>query len=967
MSHSLDIEGWRRAEVLFEAALDWPEPERATFLERACAGDDHLQEAVASLLHRDSGDTSFLETPLFQPQSLESSPGPENQWVGRRLGVYQVAQPIGAGGMGCVYLGERVDGEVEQQVAIKVLREEAESSYLLRALRRERQILADLDHPNIARYLDGGTTPGGRPYLVMEYLDGPTLVQFCDAARLDVSQRLELFRKVCDAVDHAHRHLVVHGDLKPSNILVTEAGEPKLLDFGIAELLDASKSEPGAPEAIGRFFTPSYASPEQCAGEPASTASDVYSLGVLLFQLLTGLRPRDLSVISIGANDRPRTVDRPSTAIAPSAAAVASRGPEDDRTLEPPEFRAEVRNATPRQLRRRLAGDLDHIVQRCLHRRPADRYRSVGELAEDVHRHLHRLPVVARSPRWSYRLGRFVVRHPLGVALSSLALLALAGLGLGIVQQSRVVAEERDRAQESSAEAEEVTSFLTEAIELSDPFYRSDSDLNPGDRVTVNEVLDFSAEKIRRRFTDRPTLQARLMATIGTVYGSLARTDEAEALHRDALAIRYRHAAERPGELIDSLNGLVFILVDTGRLSEAAPLAEEAVARSRRLEPEDGVRLAESLTNSAMLDYFGGDLVVAEDGLREALSLRAAWLPPDAEDQILNRTYLARVLSQRGKLDEAESFVREALEICLRAERRDHVRLSTVFGDLAWLLTEKGDHAGAEPYYRQALEILESKFESGHPSVIEARGGLGLFLREKGDLAGAEEALRANLAERRANAETQPTGLAITLNNLGLVFADAGRPKEAEPLFREALTIATSNGGDSRRSLPSVLRNLADVLRAMGKPALAEPLLRDAADLLRDGVGSDSPRFANALTSLAAVLVDLERFDEALDLGRQAEGILVAALPAGHRRIALARGAIGAALTGLGQFEEAEPLLLQGLEDLRRTTARHPRAVRAARLRLVQLYDAWGRPADADRHRRPDDLQVGASSAVGTE
>ncbi|MEO1369992.1 MAG: tetratricopeptide repeat protein, partial [Acidobacteriota bacterium] len=395
---------------------------------------------------------------------------------------------------------------------------------------------------------------------------------------------------------------------------------------------------------------------------------------------------------------------KPDAAPSPSDAAGAEVPAE--KGVDPPAIRAELRATTPRELRRQLRGDLDAVVGRCLAAAPADRYRSAADVEEDLRRHLFGLPVLAQPPRWTYRWGKFVRRHRVGVALGTVAVLALLAAGVQIVRQNAVVVAERDLAEEARAEAEEVTRFLTEAIELADPYYRPDVDLEPGVDVTVREVLEYSALKIDDRFVDRPTLQARLLHTIGTVYGSLSRPDEAEALHRKALELRRARAGDRPLELVDSLNGLVFTYVDSGRLEQAASPVAEAVELSRGAGEDGVVHLAESLTNAGMLGFFKGEMATAEEHLREALEIRRVALPPDHQGQILGRTYLARVLTRRGQLDEAEALLHEALDICLRAEGKDHARYTSVAGDMAWLLTVKGQHEEAEVYYREALEIL---------------------------------------------------------------------------------------------------------------------------------------------------------------------------------------------------------------------------------------------------------------------
>ncbi|MEM1182628.1 MAG: tetratricopeptide repeat protein [Acidobacteriota bacterium] len=938
-----DLDLWRRAEILFEAALDWPPAQRGRFLERACGRDSTLRRAVESLLRHDEESPDFLEKPILAPaigegsdEALEESDGEglDDRWIGRTLGAYRLVRRLGAGGMGVVFLAERTDGEVDQQVAVKILHDANFGGAFLRALRRERQILVRLDHPHIARAFDGGTTEEGLPFVVLEYLDGLPITEYCDTGRLGVAERLELFRKVLGAVDYAHRHLVVHRDLKPSNILVNRAGEPKLLDFGIAKLLDEPRLEERT-QTQDRFLTPSYASPEQMSGEPASTASDVYALGVLLHELLTGLRPVDVGTKG----------EDPSPSSAVTLVETSTAGG------DAPPIRAELRGTTPEGLRRQLKGDLDAIVGRCLESSPHDRYRSASDLEEDLRRHVFGLPVLAQAPRWTYRLGKFVRRHRLGVALASLAVAALLAAGVQIVRQSYEVARERDLAEEAREEAEEVTTFLTEAIQLSDPYYRPDLDLEPGVDVTVREVLEYSASKIEDRFVDRPTLQARLLHTIGTVYGSLSRPEESEALHRKALELRRQRVDERPLELVESLNGLVFIYVDSGRLELAAEPVAEAIALSRGAAEAGLVHLSESLTNGGMLAFFRGELEAAEQHLREALDIRRAALPPDHQGQILGRTYLARILTRRGSLDEAESLLDEAMAICLEAEGKDHARYTSVAGDLAWLLTVKGEHAKAEAYYRDALEILNQKFGPDHSRTLEARGALGMALVEAGDLPQAEEILRDNIARRQRVRPDDTYGAALAINNLALILMSNGRPQDAEPLFRQGLQLLEASGEQGARDINVIQRNLARALLANGRAAEAEPLYLEALATLRKEQAEGTWRYGSGLSGLAGVLLALDRLDEALETASQGEAVLVEALPEGHVRIANVRRVRGAVLTALGRYDEAEAALLESYAVLEKVAEAEPNHFRRVRSRLVELYDAWGRPELAGPYR----------------
>ncbi len=404
---------WRRACDLFEMALARRKGQREAFIQRACGADAVLRRAVEALLEEDAlSDEDSLEPSARPPLPLVSATFEE----GSRIGSYRLSRALGEGGAGRVFLAERADGEVEQRVALKLACGDPPQQRLVRLLRWERQILARLEHPNIVRFLDSGSTASGAPYFVMEYVDGVAITEYCDGCRLSIDGRLELFLTLCRAVEHSHRNLIIHRDLKPGNILVTDEGQVKLLDFGIAEFLGAPQDEAMGPTSPRkRFFSPSSASPEQLAGEAMSTASDIFSLGILLFRLLTGCRPFEPTGKS--APEALAALRRGSSRPPSEEVAVAGRG---DLAL--------ARNTTSSGLERRLRGDLDDIVLKCLRPKPSDRYGSVGELAEDVSRNLRCLPILARPPGLGRRLRSFLHRNAAAIVatLSTGALLLVS-------------------------------------------------------------------------------------------------------------------------------------------------------------------------------------------------------------------------------------------------------------------------------------------------------------------------------------------------------------------------------------------------------------------------------------------------------------------------------------------------------------------------------------------------------------
>jgi serine/threonine protein kinase len=495
-----DAERWERARRVFAAALIHDPAEWEAFLAEACEGDETLRREVAELLagHRESD--GFLDRPSLGPPATLAPPA--DPLVGRRIGSYRVLHPLGRGGMGAVYLGVRADDAFRKRVALKILPPGSEGKELVRRFRTERQILAALDHPNIAKLLDGGTTGDGLPYFVMEYIEGKPIDAFCDDARYGVDERLALFRTVCAAVQFAHQNLVLHRDLKPANILVGAAGTPKLLDFGIAKLLNPELGSTIEPTAVGkRLVTPRFASPEQLAGEPVATASDVFSLGVLLYHLLAGRSPHRIH------RDDPVEIIR----------AVCEGEPEPPSTVfleggDELAAASKARGAEPGKLRRKLAGDLDAVVLKALAKNLKDRYASVEQLSEDVRRYLAHLPVAAAGGAPAYRLRKWLRRHALPVAAASILVAAILAAGVAVGNRREVVPESR-------------------IFEIPAPS-------RPGESADARFILDAAAERISARLDGDPELAAELLEVVAVLFRDLGDPERAEPLVEEALRLR---------------------------------------------------------------------------------------------------------------------------------------------------------------------------------------------------------------------------------------------------------------------------------------------------------------------------------------------------------------------------------------------------------------------------------------------
>jgi eukaryotic-like serine/threonine-protein kinase len=855
---------WTRIKEILAGALELEAPARAGFLAAACGADAALRREVESLLAEEASLGDFLTEPIF---SLHGEPEPvEDPNLGRVVGSYRLVRRLGHGGMGTVYLGERADGHFEQQVAVKLIKRGMDSDEILRRFRDERQILATLVDDHVARLYDGGTTEDGLPYFVMEYVEGEPIDRYCDRRGLSIGERLRLFHAVCDAVHVAHQNLVVHRDLKPGNVLVTADGVPKLLDFGIAKLLTADGGAADAPTVLGAAlpFTPGYASPEQMRGEPVTTASDVYSLGVLLYVLLTGRRPYDADTLRpdvwaqlICEQEPPkpstavrRPLERPTAAGEPGAA-VAEAPPAEASPA------AAMRDGDRRRLRRRLTGDLDTIVMTAIAKDRRHRYGSAEQLAEDVRRHLEGLPVRARPLTLRYRAGKFVRRHGWGVGVAAAAVALLVGFAVTMTVQRNRTAVERDRAQR-------VTEFLVDSFEVSNPGHAK------GEEITARAVLDQGAARIGAELAGQPLTEATLDDAMGRVYRNLGLFDQAKPLLEAALRLREAALGPDHPDTTTSRVHLSLVLRDLGDAAGAERLLREAIPALERHRSEPG-----------------GELALSQ-GLHN----------------------LASLLADRGQYDEAEADFRRALAIKRRLlEGRSDADLATTLNSLGKLMNDRGRLDQAEPLFREALAVRRAVHGPIHPEVSTALNNLATLLAEKKDYREAGALYEEDLALRRKLYGDDDSHVAVALNNLALLRQDEGDLAAAEPLFRQALAILEKTFGDAHPNVAVARRNLAALLAARGQPAACEEQARPALASLQAKFKPD------------------------------------------HWRVADAESVLGGCLVGLGRLAEAEPLLVKGYEGVVKVQGDATSYARDARARLVALYEAWGRPDQAERYR----------------
>jgi eukaryotic-like serine/threonine-protein kinase len=708
---------WQRVRELFHRALDEPAGARAAWLAREC-GDDGLRDQVLALLAAAEQAGDLLEDGIAR-SAPEVAALRQTAPAGLRIGSYRITTELGRGGMGAVYLAVRDDAEFEQQVAIKLIKRGMDTEEILRRFLVERQILATLVHPNIARLLDGGSTADGRPYFVLEHIAGRPITEHCAARNLGREERLRLFLPVARAVAFAHRHLVVHRDLKPANILVGDDGVPKLLDFGIAKLLDPAWHEgpagqnpalPGTPATVegSQPRTPEYASPEQIAGGSITTATDVYGLGLLLGELLTGSRP-----------------GRAATGEAVLAAPPA-----------------------------RLPGDLDCILQKALAREPARRYASAADFADDVDRFLARQPVAARRPTLSYRLTSFVRRHK----LASAAALALAVLALVAAVQAVALARESARVEGQRRRAEALASFLIDLFRVADP------GRSRGTTVTVRELLDAGTRQLlgegsaapgwlpgtRQRLGGEPESRAGLLDAVGEVYQNLGLYPEARAALERALALR-RRATGRAAELERAETQVLLAAVrrEQGDLAAAEAQARQALAIFEARGLATHSYLPAALNNLGAILAKKRRLPEAEAVYRRALAVYEQREGPDSASVANCFNNLAQVRRDRGDLAGARTLFGRALALWQATLGPEHAKAATARNGLAGTLFLEGRLGEAERQYRQALALRRKVLPRDHPDLANSLVGLGAVLVRQGEAARAEPLLAEALALRR--------------------------------------------------------------------------------------------------------------------------------------------------------------------------------------------------------------------------
>ncbi|GMQ81677.1 MAG: hypothetical protein BMS9Abin05_1112 [Rhodothermia bacterium] len=857
---------WSEIESILDEALEVAPDEQISVVDRLCADDEELRSSVMSLLKAGEKVSDFLEEPerkKFEQALVELAANDANDDdeetdpnLNRTVGPYRLIRRLGRGGMGQVYLGVRADDTFDKFVAVKIIRRGMDTEEILQRFRTERRILASLVHPNIARLLDGGATEDGLSYFVMDFVDGETITEFADEHRLSVQDRLDLFQKVCSAVHYAHQNLIVHRDLKPSNILVTADGEVKLLDFGIAKFLRPEDEDFTVPitRTDVRIMTPEYASPEQARGDVITTASDVYQLGILLYELLTGGRPynfateRKAEIEKIICETEP---ERPSTAITHVT-------PADDVELDV----SEMRGTPIERLRKQLSGDLDRIVLMALRKEADRRYQSADQFLEDIQRYLNGLPVQAQRDTWVYRSGKFIRRHKIGVAASIAVAVLLVAVSVLALRSAITTARQNREIQIALEKKNQITDLMIDIFEVSDP------EISRGQDITARELLDRSAERIERELADHPDVQAAMLHAIGTVYLKIGLSEKSKPMLDRALMMqREIYGDTDSDELAQTIYDLATWYEEQGEDEISEELHLEALAMRERLYEAPNAAIAQSLHELGVVYYeLTGNNDEAERLWRAALDMRLALEGPESRDISETMVNLAVVLQDKGDFDGAEQYYRKALAMQRKLLGDDHPFVATTLYNLGSLLFDMGSFAEAELYVREALDLRTTLYGQDHRLVANGMNMLGQILYNTDDLVEAESLLRRALRLHQADYGQIHPRVGRDMQILARVLGKRGNEEEAAELLGSAIKVFGEFFPNGHWLLAESQVDLAKLRLGRNRLSEAEELLRSSTLLYTDLYGEDSKESVDTGLLLGISLARAGDFDEAEDL-----------------------------------------------------------------------------------------------------
>ena len=927
---------WQEVSPYLDEALEIAPERRAAWLLSLSERDARLAAMVETLLLQQER----LEQESFLERSLLHEPATR---AGQTIGAYTLVSQIGQGGMGSVWLAQQ-SAPLQRQVAIKLIRWGMYDDTLLHRFQAERQSLAVMDHPAIAKVFDAGSTPEGQPYFVMEFVPGVPITDYCDEKKLKIPSRLELFVKVCEGVQHAHQKAIIHRDLKPANILVTEVDGkpvPRIIDFGLAKAVNPDITGETLNTLMGGFVgTPGYISPEQCdpAAQDIDTRTDVYSLGVVLYVLLTGSLPFDTQEWKDKPFDEVLRRLREDDPVRPSTKVST------DRRASP--ATAEARGVEPRQLMSVLRGDLDWITMKALEKDRSRRYGSPSDFAADIRRYLNHEAVMAAPPSLSYRARKFARRYRLALITASAFALVLIVAAAVSTRQSIRANREAVRANREAAVAQAVNDFLQrDLLAQASAATQSGPKTKPDPDLKVRTALDRAAERIEGKFAKQPEVEAAIRNTIGLTYTDLGLFPEAVKQLKQALDLRRRVLGPEHPDTLKSMNYLTSVYIDQQRYAEAEGLDTQILEIRRRvLGPEHPDTLA-SMNHLAIIYWGQGKYARSESLNSQALEIYRRVLGPEHPDSLKSMSNLAVTYIDEGKYAEAEALDTQILEIRRRVLGPEHPDTLMSMGNLANLYDAQGKYAEAEALDSQTLEIRRRVLGPEHPRTLDSLNNLANIYDNEGKYAQAE-ALHSQALEieRRVLGPEHPDTI-NSMNNLANVYGDEGKYAQGETLQSQTFEMYRRVLGPEHPFTLYSLSDLAVMYQRQGKYSLAEKYTAQVLAGRRHALGSQHPHTMVSAADLALAYVSQGKFKDSEPLAREALEFEQKKQPDDWQRFR-AESLLGASLAEEKKYAEAEPLLVEGYQGMvarkDHVAARDRYQLQLARQWLVQLYKASG-------------------------
>ncbi len=912
---------WNEIQKLFDMALELNEDTRKDFLKSKCGANAELYEEVLSLLNEDNKIHPVLNKKASELINVEE----KLNLIGKQIGSYKIIKEIATGGMGSVFLAERCDGVFEQKVALKIIKPGLSTIPIIRRFQNERQILANLHHPNIAKLFDGGVTEDRRPFFTMEYVDGIPIDEYCDNNKLSINERLNLFIKVCSAVQYAHNNLVVHRDLKPNNILIQKDGTIKLLDFGISKVLSAESEQSDLPtitQAEINLITPEYSSPEQIKNSNISVSTDVYSLGLILYKLLIGRNAHKFESRTFSEFEKvicEQNISKPST--------ILIKQKEEVNELSDLNI-YKSRKTNQKRLKNILSGDLDNICLMALRKEPERRYASVEMLAYDVQRYLDNLPILARKESPIYSTKKFIVRHKAAVITAVVLFFIVNGLILFYTIQLK---KERDKATLEAKKSAQVSSFLQDLFLVSDP------NESKGKTITARELLDRGSNRLKETLTDEPEIKTQLLNTIGKVYTNLGLYNSAEEIF---IKIKENSALYnlKNETIIESLINLGKLYRIEGKYKLAGEILFKALEKSKNTLDKNNKLFGDCYINLGGYFYETGDYKKSYEYFKKAEKVFKEIFGEENE-KIANVFYNQGILEfDKGHLDKSDSLYREAIKIEVKLKGEINADVATFQNALGQVLRHKEEYAEAKELYEKALNTRIKLFGKNHADVAHTLNHLSRLYYNQNLFDKAEPLAREALKIRLAIFDEDHPEVSASRSSLAGILFEKGKYKEAENLYRQSYQASLNKLGESHPYTPALLSNISRALIEQGKYKEGEQHLLKSVNMFKKIFNNDHRYVFRRNIWLADLYNRISHFKKAEILLREQLAIVKNNPLENNWITAVAKSQLGYSLFKQSNFLEAEGLLIYGFNLLKEKKSIKNRETQKALNRIIEFY-----------------------------